>query len=138
MKREDGSVSPFVVVAALALLVMAGLVVDGAGKARALAAADRAAAEAGRAAGQRIDLLASVGGARPRVDARAAQSAARAFLREADLEGTVEISPDGRTLTVEVDRRQRTVFLGLIGIDEIEVTGTATVALVPGIREELS
>ena len=138
MRRDDGSASPFLVVAALALLVMAGLVVDGAGKVRALQAADRAAAEAGRAAGQRIDLLGAVGGERPRVDARAAVEAARSYLRASGAEGSVEVTADRRSLTVEVTRRQRTVFLGLIGIDELEATGTATVVLVPGIREELS
>ena len=63
-----------------ALLAMAGLVVDGGGKVRAAQRADRIAAEAGRAAGQQIELAAAVAGERPRVDVGAAVAAAQRYI----------------------------------------------------------
>ncbi|MDP9241277.1 MAG: pilus assembly protein TadG-related protein, partial [Actinomycetota bacterium] len=52
--HDRGSVSVFFVVAAIAMLTMLGLVVDGGGKIRAIQRADAAAAEAARQGGQAI------------------------------------------------------------------------------------
>ncbi len=133
---DRGSVTAFFAAAVLALLVMAGLVVDGGGKVRALQRADRIAAEAGRAAGQQIDLAAAVAGERPRVEVPRAVAAARRYLAATGTDGTVAIAPDRRSLTIEVRSTSRTVFLGLVGIGQLSATGTATVELVPGVRTE--
>ena len=132
--NERGSVTVFLVVAAVGLLALMGLVVDGAAKVRAVQRADRVAAEAARAAGQSVDLAAVLSGEGIRVDRRAALAAADAYLRAAGAAGVAQVSPDGRSVTVTTTAAQPTVFLGLIGITEFRVTGSAEVDLVRAVE----
>lgn len=128
--NERGSVTVFLAVAAVGLLALVGLVVDGAAKVRAVQRADRIAAEAARAAGQAVDLIGVMAGDGVRVDRRAAVAAAEAYLRAAGAEGDARIAPGGGTVTVTTTATQPTVFLGLIGIGKFEVRGSAEVDLV--------
>lgn len=136
MNGDRGSAAAFVAVAVLALLLMAGLVVDGGSKVRALQRADRLAGEAGRAAGQQVEVADAIAGRRPRVSPAAAVDAARRYLRHAGVEGVVAVSDDRREVTIDVTTAVRTVFLGLVGIQEMEGRGHAVVELVPGVEEE--
>lgn len=136
MTGDRGSVSAFVAVAVVALLLMAGLVVDGGAKVRALQRADRLAGEAGRAAGQQVDLADAIGGRRPRVDPATAIEAARRYLRRAEVDGQVEVSADRRHVEIAVTVSVPTVFLGLVGVSTVDGTGHARVDLVPGVEEE--
>lgn len=120
----------FLAVTFLGLLVLAGLVVDGAAKVRAVQRADRLAAEAARAAGQAIDLTTAMQGGGVRVDRRAAVDAAQQYLRHTGVSGRVEAAPAGDALTVTASATQPTVFLGLIGVPEFTVHGHAEVRLV--------
>ncbi len=126
---DAGSVTLFVIVAAVALLVLLGLIVDGGGKIRALQRADRLAEEAARAAGQAINAPAAISGQPLLVDAEAAATAARAYLVERHVSGSVEADPAGRALRVRVQTEQPTVVLALIGIRSMPVTGQASVSL---------
>jgi len=128
--RETGAVTLFVAIAVTGLLVLLGLVVDGGAKVRAAQQADRLAAEAARAAGQAIDLAAVLGGDAIRVDRRAAQAAAEEYLARSGGRGQASVSRDGRTITVTTRASVPTVFLGLIGIGEVGVTGRAEAVLV--------
>jgi hypothetical protein len=123
-------VTIFVAVATLGLLTLAGLVVDGGAKVRALQRADRIAAEAARAAGQAVDRGAVLAGSGLRVDRRAALVAAEASLRAAGVDGTARLSDDGRAVAVTVRGSEPTVLLGLIGVARFDVTGTAQAVLV--------
>lgn len=130
---EGGSVTLFVVIAALGLLALIGLVVDGGAKVRAAQRADRLAAEAARAAGQAVDLSAVMAGREVRVEPRQALTAARAYLEAAGNSGTARLEADRRSIQVTTTASTRTVFLGLIGIPEFTVHGSATVSLIrPG------
>lgn len=122
---ERGAVTIFVAVAAVGLLAMAGLVVDGAAKVRAVQRADRVASEAARAAGQAVDLTAAMGGAGLRVDRRAALRAAQSYLDAAGVDGEASVRHDGATLVVTTRTSEPTAFLGLIGVPRITVTGRA-------------
>ena len=133
---ERGSVTMFVTVVALGLLVLAGLVVDGSAKVRAVQRADRVAAEAARAAGQAIDLTAALQGSSIRADRRPAIAAARAHLEAAGVVGSVEVAPDGTAITVVARDSVPTVFLGLIGVPRFSVAGRAEVRLVHSVRGE--
>lgn len=132
---DRGAATAFVAVAVMGLLVMAGLVVDGGAKVRAAQRADRIAAEAGRAAGQQVDLALAVGGQRPQVSPARAVEAARTYLRRAEVAGEVSVAPNRRQITIDVTTTTRTVFLGLAGVDELTAHGSATVELVSGVRE---
>lgn len=136
MNGDRGSASAFLAVAVLALLLMAGLVVDGGGKVRALQRADRLAGEAGRAAGQQVELADAIAGRRPRITPAAAVEAARRYLRRAGVEGAVTVSDDRREVSIDVTTSVRTVFLGLVGVQEMEGHGHAVVELVPGVEKE--
>ena len=73
---DRGSVTLFFAVAVVGLLVLLGLVVDGAAKVRAVQRADALAAEAARAGGQAIALPPTIAGQRPRADPAASVAAA--------------------------------------------------------------
>lgn len=126
---DQGAVTIFVAVAMLGLMAMAGLVVDGAAKVRAAQRADRVAAEAARAAGQAIDLGGLLAGRAVAVDRRAAVIAARGYLEDAGVEGSVDLMDGGASLRVTTKTSEGTVFLGLIGISRLTVTGEAEVRL---------
>lgn len=134
MTDDRGSITAFFAVAVLAMLVLVGLVVDGGGKARALARADRIAGEAARAGGQSIDIPSAIEGIPARVDAVTAVRSAQAYLRAAHATGTVTATSNRRGLVVTVTITQPTVFLKLAGIASYTVTSTAEATLVSGVR----
>ena len=130
---DGGAVTIFVAIAAVGLLALAGLVVDGGAKVRAVQRADRVAAEAARAAGQAVDVAGVLAGREVRVDRGAAVKAAEAYLRSAGVEGSVRIAAGGAAIEVATTTSAPTVFLGLIGVPRITVTGGAVVVLVHSI-----
>lgn len=114
------ALSSFVAVVVMALVLVAGLVVDGGAKANAIRAAEGAAAHAARAA---VDAGAvSRAGGAP-LDAAAVRRAAQEVLGERGVTGSVSIRA-GR-VRVETHSSAPTVFLGLIGISSLEASGAA-------------
>jgi Flp pilus assembly protein TadG len=130
---ERGTISLFVIVITVALLAAIGLVVDGGGKIRALERADEAAREAARAGSQMLDVPAAVRGERVEVDLGAAGRAARAYLAAAGVQGTVSVS--GGLVTVSTRVEYRPVFLSLVGVGPVAVTGEASARPVMGSEE---
>ncbi len=124
----------FVAVFTLVLLAAIGLVVDGGGKVRALQRADEAAREAARAGSQMLDVPSAVRGTGPRVAPAAAARAARAYLRAADVEGTVTV--EGNAVRVSTRITYEPVFLGFAGVGPLTVTGEASARPVAGDDEE--
>jgi hypothetical protein len=129
---DAGSVTVFVAVTMLGLLVLCGLVVDGGAKLRATQRADRIATEAARAAGQAVDAAALVAGD-VTVDRAAAVESAQAYLAATGVTGTVAFSPDGTAIDVDVVVTAPSVFLGLVGIESFSVTGHGRAVLVHGV-----
>lgn len=127
--RERGSITVMTAVLAAALMLLVGLVVDGAARARALSRADAVAAEAARAAATAVDTR----GPTVTVDTTAAVRAAQAYLASAGVTGTVELVG---TRTVDV-----TVTITgshpvpLPGASGFEVRGHAQVELAVGVTE---
>lgn len=132
-RADEGSITLFVCVAVMGLLLMAGLVVDGGAKVRALQRADRLAAEAGRAGGQAIDVRDAIPGNVPMVDPAQAIRAAEAFLAAEGASGRARVTDAGRALVVDVTVTSPTVFLGLMGVNSVTVHGESTVRLVRGV-----
>jgi hypothetical protein len=123
-RREDGSVTLFVVVLTVALLTAVGLVVDGGGKIRALERADETALEAARAGSQVLDVPAAVRGETVSLDPSGAARAARAYLQAAGVAGTMRVS--GGVVSVSTSVRYRPVFLAVVGVGPLTVTGSAS------------
>ena len=92
-----------------------------------------AATEAARAGGQALDTAAAAGGTTGYVEPAAAIRAAQDYLTATGATGTVTISADRTRLTVTVTRTTPTVFLSLIGIDQLTVTAHAQAVLVGAI-----
>jgi Flp pilus assembly protein TadG len=118
---QDGRVTAFVVIIVTAILLFAGLVLDGglalAAKVRALGEAQ----EAARAGAQEIDLAAYRADGTLRLAPQQASAAARNYLAAAGHTGTVSVA--GNTVNVTVTVSQSTQLLGLVGIGSITVTG---------------
>ena len=119
------AVSVFIVVVVAAMIITAGLVVDGGQQITAATRAEVAAAGAARAAtdASATNALAGRSGAGPAV------LAARAYLAgQPGVEGSVQVSSG--VVTVSTSAREPTVFLSAIGIGSVQATGTATATLI--------
>ena len=133
---EAGSVTVFMAITVVGLLVLIGLVVDGGVKVRTAQRADAIATEAARAAGQAVALPGVVGHQTVAVDRQGAVNAATAYLAAADHTGTVTIGPGGATVEVTVTATSPTAFLSLIGITNFTVTGHSEATLVHRVSGE--
>ncbi|MGW7647291.1 TadE/TadG family type IV pilus assembly protein [Streptomyces bobili] len=133
LRDDQGGVTVFVAVCVLALIAIIGVAVDGGSKMRATERADYIAGEAARAGGQAIDPAHAISGEKVVVDPQAAAAAAQAYLRSAGATGTVSVSGDGKTLTVNITGAYDTKFLSVVGIGSLSVTGHGTAILLHGV-----
>jgi hypothetical protein len=97
---DEGSITAFVAIVAVALVMVAGMAYDGGQVLAAHAAARSDAAKGARAGAQEIDLVALRQTGETTLDPAAAEAAALAFLEEAGAVGIATI--DGSTITVTV------------------------------------
>lgn len=135
--REDqsGQVTAFVVILVTAVLMFAGLVLDGG---LALAAKVRAigeAQEAARSGAQEIDLAAYRADGSLHLAPQRASEAAHNYLATAGHTGSVSIV--GNTVNVSVTVSQPTQLLRLVGIGSITVTGIGHAQPQRGITEAI-
>lgn len=107
MKDERGSVSPFLAVIAVALVMVAGLVYDGGEVLAAQARARDLAGNAARAGAQEIDLDALRLTGRPRLEPVRAAAAANAFLVDEGVAGDVLVVGERITVTVRLSYDMR-------------------------------
>ncbi|GAA3549691.1 hypothetical protein GCM10022222_36620 [Amycolatopsis ultiminotia] len=120
-RDERGSVSVLILGLSLALIIAIGLAVDGSRKALAASRATAVAEEAARAGGQALDPHALAAGRTAHVDPTEAAAAAKRYLAEAGMTGTVQVRTD--RIAVETTDSLRTVFLGAVGISGLIVHG---------------
>jgi Flp pilus assembly protein TadG len=117
---------------AVALIAVAGLVLD---FGNALAEKDQSldiAQSAARAGAQQIDLDALREGRTARIDPPRAITAAQTWLRQARATGTVTATPDGVTVTVE--STTGTQLLQIIGVRQLHTTASATATAIQGVN----
>ena len=128
---DAGQVTPFVVLLSVALLAVAGLVLDAglaiSSKVQALDIAQSAA----RAGAQQLDLYAYRTRGITRLDTSRAASTARSWLASAGVSG--DASATATTVTVTVRRTSRTQILQLVGVRDLQVSATATATAVHGV-----
>lgn len=125
--------SAFVAVLAVALMALAGLVIDGG---RALTARDRAQAvaeQAARAGAGQLSVPALYQG-QVALDPTRAVAAARAYLQAAGATGQVAVH--GRLVVVTVTGHEPTVVLDMVGVRSIAVSATASATPVSGVTKE--
>lgn len=129
---ERGSVTAFTVVFAMALLVCAGLVVDGGAKIQAYREAYAVAEEAARAGAGQIDVdRAYAKGGEFEIDTAKALSAARGYLGTTGHTGSADMAGE-RTLQVTVTVSKPTVLLSLIGTDSVTARAAASARMLQG------
>jgi hypothetical protein len=129
---ERGSLTLMLTVMVVALLALAGLVIDGGRKLAESQSAYAIAQEAARAGAGMVDRSAAYQSGAFRVDQTQALAAARAYLAGAGYRGSVGLEgTDQVRVTVTVTRP--TTVLSLIGIDSMTSTGTAVASLVSGV-----
>jgi Flp pilus assembly protein TadG len=130
---DAGGITVFVAVCVIALIGIIGVAVDGGRKMRAPERADYIAGAAARAGGQAIDPAEAISGTAIVVDPQDAAAAAQAYLRSAGATGTVSVSGDGKTLSVNVTGSYDTKFLSVVGIGSLSVTGHGKATLLHGV-----
>ena len=121
---EEGMVTAFVVVFTLALLAMAGLVLDGGLALAAKVHAIDDAQAAARAGAQAIDVPLYRSTGTITLDPAQAVADAQGFLAAAGEHGTVSVA--GETVTVNVTITQPTQILSVVGVDQLTVSGTGS------------
>jgi len=126
-RRDRGAMSLLMLVTVVGLFAIAGLVIDGGGKLQALSHAEGLAQEAARAGGQAIDTGKAISGDGIEVDRNAAVAAARSYLHDAGVTGTVDVSDDGGSLQVTVQEHYDPVFLA---VGTWTVTGHGSASLI--------
>lgn len=122
LSGDEGTVTAFVVVFVLALLLLAGLVIDGGLALAARIRAVDAAQAAARAGAQVLDLATYRATGQVRLEQVAAAADARAYLVAAGQTGTIITTPT--TVRVTVTLTQRMQLLSLAGLRSITVSGT--------------
>ena len=129
MRRDDnGSVTAFVAVIATALVLVAGMVIDGGGVVSAGVDARRVAFSAARAGAQEIDIDHLRATGQPALVPDRAERSAREFLEAAGADGTVAVSGATVTVTVVVEHHMR-----LLPLPARQVAATRTARATPGI-----
>jgi hypothetical protein len=121
---EAGMVTAFVVIFTAALLLMAGLVLDGGLALSAKVQAIDDAQAAARAGAQAIDIPLYRATGQITLDPTQASADAQHFLAAAGRTGTVAV--DGDQVTVTVTITQATQILDVAGIDHLSEAGTGT------------
>ena len=121
---EGGGIAMLMFGAAVALLMVLGLVLDGSAKAHALDRANQLAYEAARAGLQTLNPSAA------RVDVVAVDRAVDDYLAARGVSGTAEVTD--QQVIVGVTISEPTKMLSMVGIDSMTVTGHGTANLVYG------
>jgi Flp pilus assembly protein TadG len=131
---ERGIVTVFVAGITVALLMVAGLVVDGGYVLAARREAANVAESAARAGAQVLDTSRVRSDPTAPLDATAATAAAQRFLTVSGHTGTVTVIGD--VVRVEVTIEQPTYLLGLAGTRSLQVTGAGEARPVRGVVSE--
>jgi Flp pilus assembly protein TadG len=135
-RNERGSVTVFIVIIFSALVLLAGLVIDGgyslAAKMRAISIAD-GAARAGAQAMQ-ANLYREKGDVQ--FDAYAVTSAGDQYLEDNGVAGSVEI--ENGVVVARTEVPQTMSILGLVGIGPFTLTGEGRSRLIQGVRAPAS
>ena len=130
---DRGSLSLMVAVLFVALVAMAGIVVDGGAKLSGDENAAAVAQEAARAGAASVDASRAYSTGTFAVDPQQAVAAARGYLSAAGYRHYTVAVLGAAAIRVTVRTTAPTRFLSLIGIDSFTCTGTAIAALVTGV-----
>jgi Flp pilus assembly protein TadG len=126
---EQGSITLMLLALFVALIALAGIVIDGGAKLNQAENADAIAQEAARAGAGMVNRANAYSTGTFVVDGAQAVDAAQAYLANAGYQGTVT-QPTADSIEVTVTVSAPTKVLSIIGIDSMTSTGSATASLV--------
>jgi hypothetical protein len=132
-RGDEGTVTAFVVCFTVALIAVAGLVVDGGSILAARQHAFEDADAAARAGAQAIDEGALRDGQPITLDPTRAQQLAQEQLAASGERGTVTVSGDD--VTVVITRTQPLSILGFIGVSSVTIHASGTAHAVRGVNQ---
>ena len=126
---DRGSITAYLLIMTVALVVLAGLVLDGGAALTAHGTAADTAQQAARAGADALDeqSLRATTPAGLTANPAAAREAAAAVLAAADITGDITVTATAVTVTARATKP--TAILAIVGIDQ--VGGTATAAAIP-------
>ncbi len=127
--NERGYIGPSMAIFMFLLIIIMGAAVDLGGQMRSMQKADDVAREAGRQGAQALDVDAAMAGNAQQVDPGMARAAAENYLASAGVTGQVSVQA-GTLLDVTTATTYQPVFLGIIGIGELNASGHAQVQLI--------
>ena len=127
--KERGNLTLALIILVVGIMLMIGLVVDGAGKIQAGERANQLASSAARVAANSLTGNVITTGSL-QLDGVAAQNAALNYLAAAGVDGTAFVVDN--TVTVTVTDDYDTVFLSILGINTLTGQGTASAQLING------
>lgn len=131
-KDDRGSITLMLVALFVALIALAGIVIDGGAKLNQAENATAIAQEAARAGAGMVDQAKAYSTGSFTVDQGQAVAAAEQYLASAGYKGSV--TPVGNdSIEVSVTVTSPTKVLSIIGIDTMHSTGRATASLVTGV-----
>ncbi len=130
-RGEEGTITAMVIVFTVALLAMAGLVVDGARLYAARRHARDVSAAAARAGAQALDVDAELSSGAQLIAAIDAANEAQAFLHAAGETGTVTVIGD--RVRVRVSVRTSMLILGLAGVGDQTVNASGEARSTRGV-----
>ena len=126
---EQGSITLMLLALFVALIALAGIVIDGGAKLNQAENADAIAQEAARAGAGMVNRASAYSTGTFGIDGAQAVSAAQQYLASAGYQGTVT-QPTADSIEVTVTVSAPTKVLSIIGIDSMTSTGSATASLV--------
>lgn len=130
-KDERGSVTIWAVLIVAAFSLVVGISVDLVGQVAAKQRAADVAAQAARVAGEQADPNTLMNGTgKVIVNPQKARQAALAYVAGADMTGTATIEAGGTQLAITTTVTYRPIFLTMIGVGPLTVTGTSTARLI--------
>lgn len=124
LHRDEGSLVAFTSIAFVALMLLAGVVLDFGAALDAKVRALHTASEAARMGAQQLDLPVLHRDHTRALNAAAAETAARKFLAASGTTGTATATT--AAVTVNATARQHTWILSIIGVTSIAMTADAT------------
>ena len=128
-RDERGSITVWLALSSFLMIFLVGLAVDLGGQVHAHERAHDLAAQAARASGEQVEGGPAIQGHDLAISPAAARAAAESYLDAAGVSGNVAIT-NGNTIIVTVHDSYDPRFLGLLGINRLDVTGTATARLI--------
>jgi Flp pilus assembly protein TadG len=129
---DQGSITLMLLALFVALIALAGIVIDGGAKLNQAENATAIAQEAARAGAGMVNQADAYSSGTFTVDPAQAITAARQYLASAGYQGTVS-QPTADSIRVTVTVTSPTRVLSIIGIDSMTSTGSATASLVTGV-----